>query len=151
MKIEEFISKNYPFYHITPMENLDSIKRDGLLLSKSDTMEGICVVRTSEDDIINEIIDTQLNKIGTPEGTLYALIKLRPSKHKITADVVTADPIEEKNNKLYNYLCMDIHNIDDSDIIRTNLPIGKSGELKILENIIDIEYLRTPPGKINKS
>ena len=151
MKIEEYISKNYPFYHITPMENLESIKQNGLLRSESTTRNGICVVRTSDDDIINEIIDTQLNKIGTLEGTLYALIKLRPLKHKISADVVTADPIKEKNKKLYNYLCMDIHNIDDSDIIRTNMPIGNCGELKVFESIIDIEYLRLPPEKVNES
>lgn len=150
MKIEEYINKNYPFYHITPMDNLESIKRNGLLRSESTTRNGICVVRTNDDDIINEIIDTQLNKIDTPEGTLYALIKLSPLKHKISADIVTADPIEEKNNKLYNYLCMDIHNIDDSDIIRTNIPIGKCGELKILESIIDIEYNRLPPEKVNE-
>lgn len=60
MSIDEYISQNHPFYHITPVKNLEYILQEGICKSKSKTRDGICVVRTSDDDIINEIIDTQL-------------------------------------------------------------------------------------------
>ena len=146
MSIDEYIAKDFPFYHIAKMENLESIKRSGLLKSKSKSRNAICVVRTSDDDIINEIIDCQLHTIDEPDNTLYALIKIIPKKHGITADVVSQDPIDEENSSLYNYLCVDSIAVQESDIIKINMPIGRFRGYKCLKDVVSLtNYHIAPP------
>ena len=142
MSIDEYISQNHPFYHITPMKNLKSILQGGICKSKSKTRDGICVVRTSDDDIIHEIIDTQLQEIDCQEEQLFALIRLCPEKHHITAADVTEDPIQEGNKCLYNYLDIDVIHIDEDDIVRKDLKVGESGNLKILKDIVELSGYR---------
>ena len=153
MSVDEYITNDFPFYHITKMENLESIKQEGLLRSKSITRDGICVVRTNNEDIINEIIDTQLHTVGVPDDTLYAIIKIVPSKHNISACMVTPDAVEEPNASLYNYLCVDCIKVSEEDIIRKNIPIGNFKEnglqADINETIIDGYYREVPPLVVN--
>lgn len=144
MSIEDYISQNYPFYHITPLTNLESILTAGLQKAKSKTRDGICVVRTSDEDIINEIVDTQLQEYNETQEQIFALIRLRPKKHNITADVVAADPVSEDNSHLYNYLCMDVIRVDEQDVICRDLKVGRSGNAKILKDIVELNGYRIP-------
>lgn len=131
MTVRQYVDENRPFYHITPKENLDEILEKGLLKEKTKTRDGICVVRSDADDIIYEILDTQLNDRILPYHQLieleYILIKIQPKKHHIFANQVAEDPIKEPNAKsynFYNYLCVDRIVITEEDIIRKDLKIG---------------------------
>ena len=52
MSIDEYISNNLPFYHVTPRINLEHILKQGLKKKRY----GICVVRSKEKAILNHII-----------------------------------------------------------------------------------------------
>lgn len=73
---------------------------------------------------------------------LFALIRLRPKKHHITPVDVTEDPIQESNKCLYNYLDIDVIHIDEDDIVRRDLKVGESGNLKILKDIVELSGYR---------
>ena len=70
MKVTDYIQGNHPFYHITAKENVKSIQNKGLLKKRCNA---ICVVRTDNPDIINEIATTQL---GLCPGTEATIIKI---------------------------------------------------------------------------
>lgn len=146
MKVDIYIRNNFPFYHLTKMDNLEYIMYYGLRKSMSKSRSGICVVRTLDEDVINEIIDCQLHTLCEGDDTSYALLKITPKKHGITADVVAPDPISERNNSLYNYLCVDTITIDESDVIKRDLKPGRVCNAKILKDIIELEdYHITAP------
>lgn len=123
MSVEEYISQNQPFYHITKMESLDSILHEGLLRCK--TKRGICVVRSDADDVVYEIIDRQLHTLNVDDQTTFALIKLTPQKHGIQFSEVIEHPNDEVAAPLYNFIKKEIITISEDDIVRRDIPIGK--------------------------
>lgn len=141
MTVREYVEGNNPFYHLTPMINISSILSNGLLMEKSNTREGICVVRTCADDTIYEIIDTMICTMDS--SVTYALIRIEPKKHGICEKDITRDPTGEGIASLCNYILKDIV-IDVTDIIRKDIPIGKwrGNESEIVELT---DYLTPPP------
>ena len=69
MKAKEYIDNNFPFYHITPLANKESILMNGLLAKRCN---GICVVRSDNPEVWKEIINGQL----TYPDQYYLIIKL---------------------------------------------------------------------------
>ncbi len=122
MSIQEYIEANLPFYHLTNMDNLESVIETGLLRSrKTGCRYGICVVRSKEDDIISEIIDCQLQITGTER---FALIEIFPKEKNITADDVSEDPIGDTISPMCNYICKEPIRVDEENIVKQNIPIG---------------------------
>ncbi len=123
MSVEEYISLNLPFYHITKTESLETILEEGLLRNK--TVRGICVVRSDADDVICEIIDRQLYTLDVDRNTKFALIKLTPTKHNIQAcEVIEHQKEEEMAAPLYNFINKEVIKISVDDIVRRDIPIG---------------------------
>lgn len=122
MSIQEYIEADLPFYHLTKMNSLDSILENGLLRSREPGCRfGICVVRSMEDDIISEIIDRQLQQT---DSDMFALIRILPREKNIIADDVSEDPIDEEISPMCNYICREPIYIEDSDIVRRDIPVG---------------------------
>lgn len=146
MTVKDYIEGNNPFYHLTPMNNISSILTNGLLMEKSDTRKGVCVVRTCANDIIYEIIDTMICTMDN--SVKYALIKIEPKKHGICEKDITRDPTGEGIAPLCNYICKDIV-IDEVDIIRKDIPIGqwRGNESEIVELT---DYSTPPPPIVKK-
>ena len=121
MTIQEYIDMDAPFYHISLLSNMDSILKNGLLPK---TCNAICVVRSNEKIVWDNIISTQL-----PSGIeqKYCIIKLSPRKHGIIADNVAEDSIDEPTQPLHNYI-VDIPcvKIDSVDVICENYVVPKS-------------------------
>jgi hypothetical protein len=142
MKADDYITQNLPFYHITKMECLDSILQNGLLKSrKKGARNGICVVRTDADDIISEIIDRQLQETGEE---LFGLIRLFPQNHNISVFDFSTDPIDEEISPICNYIVKEPLHIQETDIIRKNIPVGLwHGTNTEFEGLTD--YLIDPP------
>ncbi|MBQ0089132.1 MAG: hypothetical protein KBT27_07360 [Prevotellaceae bacterium] len=129
MTIDEYINNNLPFFHITKESNLEAILQEGLSIEKSFSRKGICVIRQYcheneewPEELVYEVIDTQLNTVLSRESK-FALIKLTPYKHCISATDVVPDPIQEPNSSMYNYICKNII-IENSDIIKYGIRIG---------------------------
>lgn len=142
MTVQNYIEQNRPFFHITKMDNIESILANGLQRRFSHSRNGICVVRTDAEDIINEIIDSQLYDMETDPNTKYCLIKILPNKHGITVSDVAEDPINEKMRHAYNYLCKDIIMIDEEDIVKRDLSIGNFREC--VNEVDPLEYYVIP-------
>ena len=156
MTVDEYINNNLPFYHVTAMSNLDSIKLEGLKTSCSGSRAGICVIRSDNERLIYEIIDCYLHTLDVLDDTCYALIKIIPNKHNITSDVVAPDPIDEPRAKCYNYLCVTSIKVTEEDIVRKEIPIGeyskcKGEETDVCECIELENYHITPPQFSNTS
>ena len=112
MTIKEYIEKDLPFYHISGLINKDSILKNGL---KPMTCNAICVVRSNEQIVWDNIIATQLTE-GIEQK--YIIIKLIPSKHGIGVDNIAEDSISEPTTPLHNYIVgIPCINIDESDIV----------------------------------
>lgn len=126
MSVEEYIAENRPFYHITLEDNVASILAEGLNVGYTQSYHGICVIRECQDIeiLIHEIIDCELHTCNVPDDSLFCVIKLTPEKHGITEDDVAPDPIQEVTAPLYNYICKDRIEVDDSDIIMRNIKFG---------------------------
>ena len=107
--IQEYIKKNRPFYHITPKSNLKCILAKGLLYKG----EGICVVRSCEEEILNEIINKQINN---KEEEFFAVIKIKPRNKGISDEVVCEDSVDEPTAPLHNYLTVDKIEISEEDV-----------------------------------
>lgn len=146
MTISEYIDRNLPFYHIAKMENKESILRDGLLSSCSNTRNGICVFRecVQKDILMHKIVDTELHTFDVPNDTLFMLIKLEPSRHRINTSEVSKDPTGEDTVALYNYICKDRIPIHPSDIILEGISIGGYNGEQIQAEALD-GYFRRPP------
>ena len=144
MTVREYVDGNNPFYHITNMDNLNSIREGGLLASSNPgSRHGICVVRSMEDDIINEIIDRQLSTL-MEERQSYAIIRLLPKNHDIATNEVSKDPINEVIAPMCNYICKEHIPIQDVDIIKRDIQAGLWRETTT--EIIELtEYQREPP------
>lgn len=99
MTVKEYIDGNLPFYHITPVRNLDGILEKGL--RRGHCYNAICVVRSGDEDILYDIAFTQLTGEGDDE---FVVIRLLPRKHGITADDVAPDNIDEPTAPLHNYI-----------------------------------------------
>lgn len=110
MSIQDYIKSNMPFYHVTPMSNLDSILESGI---KKGGCNAICVVRSKDKGIIDEII-RQINVGGECR---FAVIKILPQKHGISADMVCEDNVEEPTAPLHNYIVKDLIEIEEDDIV----------------------------------
>ncbi|MDO5331682.1 MAG: hypothetical protein Q4E99_03295, partial [Bacillota bacterium] len=108
MTIKEYIEDDLPFYHVTKMSSKPLILDQGLLAKRCNA---ICVVRNCDNDILYEII----RQIGVPESGPFAVIKLIPSKHGITVDMVCEDSVDEKTAPLHNYIVKDKINISKED------------------------------------
>ncbi len=115
MTIQEYIEKDGPFYHISLLSNMDSILKNGLLPK---TCNAICVVRSGEQIVWDNIIATQI-----PGGIKQKciIIKLIPSKHGIGVNNVAEDSITEPTTPLHNYIAdIPCIRIDKSDVICEN-------------------------------
>ena len=144
MTVQEYIDNNLPFYHITHMATLDSIRERGLLASNNPgSRHGICVVRSMEDDIIAEIIDRQISPF-LEARQFYAIIRLLPEKHQIAANEISMDPIDEPIAPMCNYICKESIPIQDDDIVDRDIQSGLWRET--ITRIIGLtEYQRNPP------
>lgn len=111
MTIQDYIQADRPFFHITAMRNLPSILKNGL---EARRCGGICVVRGNSENILKEVI-SQINDTGQRS---FAVIKIIPSKHKITANIICEDTADELIAPLHNYIVIDRIIIEESDIDR---------------------------------
>ncbi|MBR7031522.1 MAG: hypothetical protein IKI06_09865 [Prevotella sp.] len=146
MTIKEYIEKDLPFYHISGLINKDSILKNGL---KPMTCNAICVVRSNEQIVWDNIIATQIPK-GIKQK--YVIFKLIPSKHGIAVENIAEDSISEPTTPLHNYIA-DIPRIsvDESDIV-TDSYIGKGNPAPVPDElIVGLEgYTRKPIPDISK-
>lgn len=123
MSIQEYIENCFPFFHVTPMSRLNGILEKGL---KKKTCDAICVVRSDDKSVLNEII-RQIN-IGN-DGNGFAVIRLLPNKHCITSDIVCEDSVDELTAPLHNYIIKDSIKVDEDDVIIRNLYFSNETEL----------------------
>lgn len=130
MTISEYINQNGPFYHITPTNNLLSILENGL---ERRTCAGICVVRSDNPAIWENIINSQLDY-----SEYYAVIKLEPFKHNITINEVAPDSSEqETTGPLQNYIMITRIMISESDLVDRQFPRGALPNLDDLRPLIE--------------
>ena len=115
MTVQEYIDKNLPFYHITPIEYEYDILEQGLLRSKGQ-VKAICTVRSDDEDIWHHIAETQLSNGGIYKE--FIVFKLLPKKHSIEVANVAPDTIEEETTPLHNYIVKDIK-IEKEDIVKS--------------------------------
>ena len=115
MTVQEYIDKNLPFYHITPIEYEYDILKQGLLRSKG-RVKAICTVRSDDEDIWHHIAETQLSNGGIYKE--FIVLKLLPKKHSIEVANVAPDTIEEETTPLHNYIVKDIK-VDKEDIVKS--------------------------------
>lgn len=102
MEVRDYIQQNCPFYHITAKENVESIQNNGLLRKRCNA---ICVVRTDNPDVINEIATTQL---GLAPGKEATIIKIFPLDHSISPEMIAADSVADPTAPLHNYIVTDV-------------------------------------------
>lgn len=146
MTIKEYIEKDLPFYHITSLINKDSILINGLKPMKCNA---ICVVRSNEQIVWDNIIATQLTE-GIEEK--YIIIKLIPSKHGIGVDNIAEDSISEPTTPLHNYIAdIPCISVDESDIVADSY-IGKGNPAPVPDElIVGLEgYTRKPIPDVSK-
>lgn len=115
MTVQEYIEKDLPFYHITPIENKESILQTGLNSRKN--KQGICVVRSSDKNVWNEIASLQLSYNEGKEYSHFVVIKIQPSKHNIKWTDIGPDSTEEKTNHLHNYIHVSKIIVTEDDIV----------------------------------
>lgn len=108
MTIDEYIYQDLPFYHLTPSNNIESILKEGL----KGRNHLIFVVRSEETKVWNAII-AQMNTEGDES---FAVIKLIPSKHHISAENIISDNINENTANLQNCIITDSITVDSEDI-----------------------------------
>ena len=115
MTVEEYLSSDLPFYHITPIKKVETILAEGLknLPNSIKQCPGICVVRSENDEVLNIIAGEQLSGNGDSE---FCVFKLIPSKHGITYEVIAPDNISEDTAALYNYIKLDCIHVTKDDI-----------------------------------
>ena len=118
MTVQEYIELDLPFFHITPIENKESILKYGLHRGKH--FNAVCVVRSDEDVILHDIIISQLSNIDDDRD--FIVIKLIPSIHQIKAIDVSPDDVSDPTNSLHNYLVDKTFLVSEMDIIKT-IPI----------------------------
>jgi hypothetical protein len=111
MTIQEYINKNLPFYHITKTALLPKIMKEGL----KSGINGICVTRNIDPDVLYEIISRQIDDGG---DDTFSIIELSPAKHEFTADDVCEDSVEEITAPLHNYILKKSITIDEDDVIK---------------------------------
>lgn len=109
MTIEEYIQRDLPFYHVTPRSNLQSILHNGLKKGRN----GICVVRSNEPALIDEIACRQ---IGTCGERTFSIIKLLPQEKNISQFEVCEDSIAEVTAPLHNYILKEKIEIQEKDV-----------------------------------
>lgn len=113
MSVEDYIEKDLPFYHITPLKNKESILTNGLRYGLQKI--GICVVRSGDYRVIDFITENQLSFMN--EESSYCVFKIIPSKFNIQAGEVKPDTtIYEETNALHNYIKRSKIDVDESDI-----------------------------------
>ncbi len=131
MTIDEYINRDIPFYHVTPTVKLMKILTEGLRVGRN----GICVVRSCEDRILNEII-RQINMDGYDS---FAVIKILPSKHGVHAYEVCRDSVDEVTAPLQNYIVRTILPVDETDILfreyrpNWNIIVGEDEQFEDLD------------------
>lgn len=138
MTIHEYIENDYPFYHVTGMENLPHILETGL---KAKRCNAICVVRSCDRDIIYEII----RQITSKNDETYAIIKIIPSMFGITDDMICEDSVDEITAPLQNYIIAKQIPIKESDILIKDYKPDKSDSLLDKSKIISLEGYKQPP------
>lgn len=114
MTVQEYIEKDLPFYYITPFQNKDSILKNGI---KPCSFGAICVVRSDDEEIWEDIIATQLSKLD--KNIEFAIIKLIPSIHRIQAIDIAPDDVIDPTNDLHNYIVGKTIQIIETDIVKT--------------------------------
>ena len=139
MTVEEYLSSDLPFYHITPIRKVETILTEGLknLPNSINQRCGICVVRTDNDEVLNIIAGEQLSGDGDCD---FCVFKLIPSKHGITYEFVAPDNILEDTAALYNYINVDCIPVSKDDIFISSFkvrPIDHTG----LQDRVVIEQL----------
>ena len=153
--ISAYIENDMPFYHITPMKNLDAILNSGL---KAKTTWGICVVRSDNLSVWNYIIQTQLagtidpfapnaeelfrNQEDVTEQK-FAVIKILPSKHNIRVEDVSPDNVQELTAPLHNYIAKSRIPIDRTDIVAQEVSVTN-------DNIVPKELIVSLSGYTRK-
>ena len=113
MSIQEYIENDLPFFHFTPVSRINDILEKGL---KKRTCVAICVVRSDDKSVLNEVI----RHTGTKKG-VFAVIRLLPHKHRITSSMVCEDSVDELTAPLHNYIIKDAIKVDLEDVIIEDL------------------------------
>ena len=137
MTVKEYIEKDLPFYHVTGLQNLKNILKEGLLSDKAKHKDGIYVIRgVTKDDLLpnnitqNENIEEKNKKLfhiiareklstqdHNTDGTQkYYVFKLLPQKHHIKYEDVAQDLIDEKIAPLHNIVRKQIIKVEEGDI-----------------------------------
>lgn len=138
MTIQDYIERNLPFYHITPMSKLPSILKEGL---KSIRRKPICVVRNCREPIINEIC----RQIDTEGENNFAIIKIQPKEKGINADMISEDSVDEPTAPLHNYIHVKMIKVSKNDVVKENYKPDPNVYEISEEDIIRLTgYMRTP-------
>lgn len=131
LTVDDFINLNFPFYHITPTSNLESIFQNGL---EERNGLGICVSQSKHPLIIKYITEMMLNN---GEDINFSIIEILPQKHNLLKSEIKKDNVEEATNEIHNYIKRDNIKISPKDVINTYTanPYGISNVTKIVEEL----------------
>lgn len=148
MTVKEYIEKDLPFYHITPICNRESILASGL--KRGVSYNAICVVRSDDEEIWYDIASTQLSDGGKYRE--FIVIKLLPSKHGIEPIDVAPDDVTEPTSPLHNYIVRQELQIFRDDIVKTLNTTEHNPTYINEDRIVHLtEYLRLGPPTFNRS
>lgn len=89
---EGLISEVDTFYHITKWSNWEKIQKEGL---KKYSSEGISVLRTNDDRIVNSVTVLQLQTIEENQENRFALIKIDQKRAGFIPLLIKPDLVEE--------------------------------------------------------
>lgn len=144
MTVSEYITKNCPFYHITPLANKPGILDQGLIGGPL----GICVVRSPDERIIKMIAIGQLTTLDV-DSDMFCVFKIAPSKHNLAVGQIRPDFTTEFTNPLHNYIKLRKLWVDEDDIFINEICIPSTGiaNFEMLESelseeglILELEY-----------
>jgi hypothetical protein len=110
MKASQWIGEDRSFYHLTPSSNISSILVEGL---QNRNGRGICVIRSIDENVIEYLCQAMLY-VGEPD---FAIIEIKPSKHKLRAEEIGWDTTTEVTTPLHNYILRNKLPIEQGDII----------------------------------
>lgn len=137
MTIQEYIERDYPFYHVTKMALLSSIIENGL---EARRCNAICVVRNCDRDILYEIIrQVRKNVYDT-----FAIIRIIPSMFGIDADMICEDSVDDITAPLHNYILVDRILIREEDVIlKDYVPVESDCQLDT-SKVVSLEGYSQP-------
>jgi hypothetical protein len=137
MTPEDWVSRNRPFYHITPTRNVPSILENGL--ERRNTL-GICVCNCDHPKVIEFVTEMMLVEDDVWD---YSVIRIFPTDHNLTANDLAGDDVVEGTNTLHTYILRDSLPIKEGDVVGNyqGLPFGLSNATEAVREINELGVL----------